>query len=64
MFPWTRDGLPLQNIPIRTGLGREIRDALRPEVPRALIDFDYAEAERRIAEQMAQPKGPLTGDDR
>lgn len=40
---------PIQNIPIRSDLGKKIRKALRGQPPRVLASFDYSELELCIA---------------
>lgn len=54
-----RDGVNVQNIPIRTELGRAIRAAFQPE--EQLVLADYAELETKILarqrERQAEPYG-------
>ena len=38
----------LQNIPIRTQLGRDVRAALQPKEGELFIDADYSQIELRI----------------
>ncbi len=42
--------IPIQNIPIRTEAGRQIRDAFRTPIPDVILETDYAGLERRTAE--------------
>ena len=46
----------LQNIPVRTGIGREIRKAFVAEEGFCLASFDYSQVELRIAASLAQDK--------
>ena len=46
----------LQNIPVRTKIGREIRKAFVAEKDFCLISFDYSQVELRIAASLAQDK--------
>ncbi len=43
----------LQNIPIRTEIGRQIRDAFVPETGNVLLAADYSQIELRLAAHMA-----------
>jgi hypothetical protein len=52
--------LPIQNIPIRTELGKQIRDAFRAPIPDAILDVDYAGLERRTAELAGMDPDNLT----
>lgn len=44
----------LQNIPIRTKLGREIRDAFLPKNRSVLESVDYSDLEKRVVEQLGE----------
>lgn len=46
----------LQNIPVRTKIGREIRKAFVAEKDFCLASFDYSQVELRIAASLAQDK--------
>ncbi len=48
----------LQNIPIRTAIGRQIRKAFVPEAGNVLLAADYSQIELRLAAHMADV-GPL-----
>ena len=48
----------LQNIPIRTAIGRQIREAFVPEEGNVLLAADYSQIELRLAAHMADV-GPL-----
>lgn len=52
----------IQNIPIRTELGKRIRDAFTEEAPSTLIECDYADMEARIMTKSIRKKAkaPLT----
>lgn len=43
----------LQNIPIRTDLGRRIREAFVPEIGNVLVSADYSQFELRLAAMLA-----------
>jgi DNA polymerase-1 len=43
----------LQNIPIRTAIGRQIREAFVPEASNVLLAADYSQIELRLAAHMA-----------
>ncbi|HSG27704.1 MAG TPA: DNA polymerase I, partial [Candidatus Krumholzibacterium sp.] len=47
----------LQNIPIRTELGREIRSAFVPREGRVLLDADYSQIELRIMAHLSKDPG-------
>lgn len=47
----------LQNIPIRTEAGREIRRAFVPEEPFALLSADYSQIELRLAAELSGDEG-------
>jgi len=47
---------PLQNIPIRTETGKQIRAAFRRTIPQALLDADYASLESKTVAQVNNPK--------
>ncbi len=49
----------LQNIPIRTDLGREVRKAFVAEAGNQLLAADYSQVELRIAAHMAQDKAMI-----
>ena len=49
----TRD-LPLQNIPVRTELGREIRKAFAPQP--MMVQVDFAALELRLLEHYRKQK--------
>ncbi|MBI2582786.1 DNA polymerase I, partial [Candidatus Azambacteria bacterium] len=46
----------LQNIPVRSSLGTEIRKAFRPEQRRVFVSFDYSQIELRIAASLSGDK--------
>ncbi len=47
----------LQNIPVRTELGRQIRKCFVPEDGYVFVDADYSQIELRILAHMSQDKG-------
>ncbi len=47
----------LQNIPIRTKLGREIRSAFIPTRGRVLLDADYSQIELRVMAHLSEDPG-------
>ncbi len=47
----------LQNIPIRTAAGREIRRAFVPEQPYTLLSADYSQIELRLAAELSGDEG-------
>lgn len=47
----------LQNIPIRTAAGREIRRAFVPEPPCTLLSADYSQIELRLAAELSGDEG-------
>lgn len=49
----------LQNIPVRTELGREIRKAFIASDARVLVDADYSQIELRVLAHMAQDRNML-----
>jgi DNA polymerase-1 len=49
----------LQNIPIRTELGRQVRKAFTAAPGMSLVAVDYSQIELRVAAHMAQDKGML-----
>jgi len=49
----------LQNIPVRTEIGREIRKAFVAPKGRALISADYSQFELRIAASLSKDKGMI-----
>lgn len=49
----------LQNIPIRTAAGREIRRAFVPEAPYTLLSADYSQIELRLAAELSGDEGLL-----
>ena len=52
VMPWPRFSSKepaLQNIPVRTELGKKLRDVFRPEAERVFIECDYAGLELRVA---------------
>ena len=50
----------LQNIPIRTELGRRVREAFIASPGNQLLAVDYSQVELRVAAHMAQDKAMLT----
>ena len=62
-MPWSRFSSKepaLQNIPVRTELGKKLRDVFRPEAERVFIECDYAGLELRVAAMCVsqpQPQG-------
>jgi len=46
----------LQNIPVRTDLGRKIREAFIPEVDKVFVSADYSQFELRLAAILADDK--------
>ncbi len=44
----------LQNIPVRTAIGRQIREAFVPEAGNVLLAADYSQIELRLAAHMAE----------
>lgn len=62
----SRTDPPIQNIPLRTSLGREIRKAFVAATPPALADVDFAGVEARIAASLtvaeADAISPLATD--
>ncbi|WP_260925533.1 DNA polymerase I [Novosphingobium sp. 9] len=44
----------LQNIPVRTEIGRQIRDCFVPEAGNVLLSADYSQIELRLAAHMAE----------
>lgn len=49
----------LQNIPIRTELGRKIRKAFFPATPSPLMSVDYKELETRMLAAMEKVSKPI-----
>lgn len=49
----------LQNIPVRTDLGREIRKAFIPQKGWLLIDADYSQIELRVLAHLSQDKAMM-----
>lgn len=59
MSPTGRNPRPIeiQNIPVRTELGKKIREAFQTEIPKQFIETGYSELELRILAGVLSPTG-------
>lgn len=48
----------LQNIPLRTDIGRALRDAFRARSGQAFLNVDFAEAEMRVQDLKWEHRDP------